>query len=243
MILPHIAQLNTRRIVLASGSPRRKELLKVLGLNKFEVSCVVVCVVLWRVLWRRAPPPPCIAHTPAASLARAREQRPQPPTDIGGPTACRELPPHTHSIATFMHARCHQIIVSSFEEDLPKHHFDNAADYAIETARHKALDVARLLAAAASAAADGGAVRASSNGSGSSSSKQQPVDLIISADTVRALARWPLRTCVLRQTRLASRAVASRASGGRPLLLDHSRFTVAALRAGCRAQRIHPGEA
>lgn len=37
MILPHIAQLNTKRIVLASGSPRRKELLKVLGLNKFEV--------------------------------------------------------------------------------------------------------------------------------------------------------------------------------------------------------------
>lgn len=38
MILPHIAQLNTKRIVLASGSPRRKELLKVLGLNKFEVG-------------------------------------------------------------------------------------------------------------------------------------------------------------------------------------------------------------
>lgn len=37
MILPHIAQLNTRRIVLASGSPRRRELLNVLGLNKFEV--------------------------------------------------------------------------------------------------------------------------------------------------------------------------------------------------------------
>lgn len=38
MILPHVAQLNaSKRIVLASGSPRRRELLNVLGLNKFEV--------------------------------------------------------------------------------------------------------------------------------------------------------------------------------------------------------------
>lgn len=39
-----------------------------------------------------------------------------------------------------------QIIVSTFEEDLPKHHFDNAAEYAVETARHKAMDVARMCA-------------------------------------------------------------------------------------------------
>lgn len=36
MILQHINALNAKRIVLASGSPRRKELLKNLGL-KFEV--------------------------------------------------------------------------------------------------------------------------------------------------------------------------------------------------------------
>lgn len=56
-----------------------------------------------------------------------------------------------------------QIIVSTFEEDLPKHHFDNAAEYAVETARHKALDVARMCAA---------------------QTGKPAVDLIISADTV-----------------------------------------------------------
>lgn len=56
-----------------------------------------------------------------------------------------------------------QIIVSTFEEDLPKHHFDNAAEYAVETARHKAMDVARMCAA---------------------QTGKPPVDLIISADTV-----------------------------------------------------------
>jgi septum formation protein len=58
-----------------------------------------------------------------------------------------------------------QIVVSSFEETLPHHHFENAADYAVETARHKALDVAKVCAA--------------QNG-------KAPVDLIISADTVSA---------------------------------------------------------
>jgi hypothetical protein len=59
-----------------------------------------------------------------------------------------------------------QIVVSSFEETLPHHWFENAADYAVETARHKALDVAKVCAAA-------------QNG-------KPPVDLIISADTVSA---------------------------------------------------------
>jgi predicted house-cleaning NTP pyrophosphatase (Maf/HAM1 superfamily) len=56
-----------------------------------------------------------------------------------------------------------QIVVSSFEETLPHHWFEDAADYAVETARHKALDVAKVCAA--------------QNG-------KAPVDLIISADTV-----------------------------------------------------------
>eukprot|EP00882_Tetradesmus_deserticola_P027460 GHRQ01030406.1.p1 GENE.GHRQ01030406.1~~GHRQ01030406.1.p1 ORF type:complete len:111 (+),score=28.75 GHRQ01030406.1:145-477(+) len=91
MILQHITALNAKRIVLASGSPRRKELLRNLGL-KFEV------------------------------------------------------------------------VVSSFEETLPHHYFENAADYAVETARQKALDVAKVCAA---------------------QKGKPPVDLIISADTVR----------------------------------------------------------
>lgn len=36
MLLEHVPALNTRRLVLASASPRRKELLEQLGL-KFEV--------------------------------------------------------------------------------------------------------------------------------------------------------------------------------------------------------------
>lgn len=54
-------------------------------------------------------------------------------------------------------------MVSSFEETLPHHWFENAADYAVETARHKALDVAAVCAA---------------------QKNKPPVDLIISADTV-----------------------------------------------------------
>jgi predicted house-cleaning NTP pyrophosphatase (Maf/HAM1 superfamily) len=61
-----------------------------------------------------------------------------------------------------------QIIVSTFEEDLHKQHFDNAAEYAIETARHKAMDVVRMCAA---------------------QPDKPPVDLIISADTVRLTCR------------------------------------------------------
>lgn len=55
-------------------------------------------------------------------------------------------------------------MVSSFQEDLPHHQFEHAEQYAVETARHKAMDVARLCAA---------------------QQDKPPVDLIISADTVR----------------------------------------------------------
>ncbi|KAG2430909.1 hypothetical protein HXX76_009881 [Chlamydomonas incerta] len=51
-----------------------------------------------------------------------------------------------------------QVLVSSFDEKLPKERFAGGGEYALETARHKALDVAGLVA--------------------------EPVDLIISADTV-----------------------------------------------------------
>lgn len=54
-------------------------------------------------------------------------------------------------------------MVSSFEEDLPHHWFEHAEQYAIETARHKAMDVAKVCAA---------------------QRDKPPVDLIISADTV-----------------------------------------------------------
>jgi septum formation protein len=53
--------------------------------------------------------------------------------------------------------------VSTFEEDLSHSSFPAAADYAVETARHKAVDVARICA----------------------SRPGPPVSLIISADTVR----------------------------------------------------------
>ncbi|KAG2445016.1 hypothetical protein HYH02_008884 [Chlamydomonas schloesseri] len=85
MILQHTQALNSKRIILASGSPRRRELLGNIGL-KFEV------------------------------------------------------------------------LVSSFDEKLPKDRFPGGGEYALETARHKALDVAGLVS--------------------------EPVDLIISADTV-----------------------------------------------------------
>jgi hypothetical protein len=53
----------------------------------------------------------------------------------------------------------------------------------VETARHKALDVARIVAAQAAAAAAAGGSDVGSSSS-SSSRVRPPVDLIISADTV-----------------------------------------------------------
>jgi len=138
MILPLITQLNNKRIVLASGSPRRKELLKVIGLNKFEVC--------------RAKEPcydPPICHDSISILWGCPQDH---------------LSVMQHPVMSYtMTWSAAQIIVSTFEEDLPKHHFDNAAEYAVETARHKALDVARMCAA---------------------QTDKPPVDLIISADTV-----------------------------------------------------------
>lgn len=64
---------------------------------------------------------------------------------------------------------CHlapQVVVSNFDETLPHDQFPQAADYAVETARQKALDVARICAAL---------------------TPEAPADLIISADTVSDL--------------------------------------------------------
>lgn len=61
------------------------------------------------------------------------------------------------------------MLVSSFDEKLPKDRFPAGDLYAMETARHKALHVAAQVA-------EHGAVVPH---------QQQPVDLIISADTVR----------------------------------------------------------
>lgn len=55
-------------------------------------------------------------------------------------------------------------MVSSFEETLPHDAFPGAAEYAVETARHKAMDIGALCCRPG----------------------QPRVDLIISADTVRA---------------------------------------------------------
>ncbi|GBG00454.1 hypothetical protein Rsub_13163 [Raphidocelis subcapitata] len=92
MLLQHVAGLSRSRIVLASGSPRRRELLGSMGL-KFEVC------------------------------------------------------------------------VSTFEETLPHDDFTRAEHYALETARHKAMDVVHILGLQAKPG-------------------DRPVDLIISADTV-----------------------------------------------------------
>ncbi|GFH28461.1 uncharacterized protein HaLaN_26956, partial [Haematococcus lacustris] len=105
MLLPHLGLLNQRKIVLASASPRRQQLLQQLHLN-FEVSTM-----------------------PAAM----------------------------------------DVVVSSFEELLPKAQFsgpEGAARYAVETAKGKVLDVVAM--ARQDAAATGARLP----------------DLVIGADTV-----------------------------------------------------------
>lgn len=141
MILQYVASLNTKRIVLASGSPRRKELLGNIGL-KFEVNLLLDNGQL------------------CASVASGCG------SDSITLTASSKIPAPALMNTKFVVLACHvmlQIIVSSFEETLPHHWFENAADYAVETAKHKALDVAQVVAAQQGA---------------------PPVDLIISADTV-----------------------------------------------------------
>jgi predicted house-cleaning NTP pyrophosphatase (Maf/HAM1 superfamily) len=71
---------------------------------------------------------------------------------------------------------CVQIITSKFEETLPHSAFPTAAQYAVETARQKALDVAQAIKA----------------------QPGPPVDLIISADTVSdgcVVAVWVKFAC------------------------------------------------
>lgn len=199
MILPHLSALNARRIVLASASPRRREILQNLGL-KFETvrgrrwggRKALPCQA-------RAPPPhhhprqlsaappaPEVAHEESGRNGRAAGQAPVPAWPLPPHLRARAHmhtippcwhthtprplpPPHTHT-NTHTHTCAQLQVVSTFEEDLSHSSFPAAADYAVETARHKAVDVARICAK------KGG---------------DRPVDLIISADTVRLLP-----TCV-----------------------------------------------
>ncbi|GIL78144.1 hypothetical protein Vretimale_7515 [Volvox reticuliferus] len=101
MLLQHKIALNAKRVVLASGSPQRRELLSNIGM-KFEV------------------------------------------------------------------------LVSRFDEKLPKDRFPSGAEYALETARHKALDVAAMVEEQ----------RQQQDLEGQGHPTHIPVDLIISADTV-----------------------------------------------------------
>lgn len=159
MILQYVASLNTKRIVLASGSPRRKELLGNIGL-KFEVKLSIGN--------RR------LCASVASSCVLGQHH-----TGIIIQDSCVL----TGKLSCFDTGLL-QIIVSSFEETLPHHWFENAADYAVETAKHKALDVAQVVAA---------------------QQGTPPVDLIISADTVSACGvslaycLWRFKAIVLSQ--------------------------------------------
>lgn len=123
MLVQYVQQLQAKRIILASASPRRRELLGNLGL-KFEVTSA----------WPTNAPP---------TSQRLDD----------------------HSPCAYVLYVCTQVVVSDFDENLPKDKFRNGAAYAMETARMKALDVAKVCAK------QGGAA----------------VDMIISADTVSYL--------------------------------------------------------
>eukprot|EP00955_Chlamydomonas_euryale_P118867 366564-Chlamydomonas_euryale.AAC.8 len=66
-----------------------------------------------------------------------------------------------------IHLTYAQVSVSTFDEKLPHGRFPSGAEYAMETARHKALEVAMRIPAA---------------------------DLVIGADTVRP-SQWQRRAC------------------------------------------------
>ena len=72
MLLEHVPALNARRLVLASASPRRKELLEQLGL-KFEVRRAVLFGHVSDRCGGQAgrPAPVCLSHLPRPLLTRA----------------------------------------------------------------------------------------------------------------------------------------------------------------------------
>lgn len=162
MLLEYTPALAAKRIVLASASPRRRELLQQLGL-KFEV--------------RLAISPHSAAFSAANKggdswMAAAALMLPALPT-VCCPAASR-LPALTPPRTT-------QVIVSSFEETLPKDQY-SAAEYARHTATHKAVDVANQLLAQAQAQAAAAGGREAEDGS---AGEAIPVpDLVIGADTV-----------------------------------------------------------
>eukprot|EP00887_Chlorella_sp_A99_P001760 scaffold19.g1760.t1 len=151
----HVPALSGKRIVLGSASPRRKELLQLLGL-RFEV------------------------------------------------------------------------VVSSFEETLPKEQF-TPAEYAVATASHKALDIARALAAAAEAAAAAGSRAATEQ-------QHVPADLVITADTVVEHAGQILEKPADAED---ARAMLSMLSGSRHLV--HTGVALALPPAAAQAASAAPG--
>ncbi len=145
MLLEHLPALEGKRIVLASASPRRRELLSQMGL-KFEV---------------------CRAQSRAGTAGMY--------CTVGWLLACMAL---VHAITACIICTYYiQVVVSSFEETLPKDQY-SAADYARMTATHKALDVARLLAEqqqlAAAPGSSGAAAASPATAAGATSVQRQP---------------------------------------------------------------------
>ena len=167
MLLEHLPALEGHRLVLASASPRRRELLAQMGL-KFEVRVAGGALGQgWRGRAKAllaVAPSPSLQPAPRKGSTRhlaAVEHSPQPPAH---PT--HHPLPHPPP----------QVVVSSFEETLPKDSV-GAAEYARLTALHKAQDVARKLAAAAAGSSGAG------SGDGGAGGGGLPT-LIIGADTV-----------------------------------------------------------
>jgi hypothetical protein len=146
MLLHHLPALAERKIILASASPRRKELLGNLGL-KFEVR------LCWRQLatMQRASylSDACQWLGPVAStrLPLSRSDASWHPAGIPGPGQHRALYPRSAPLSPPPHRQTQpephaQIVVSDFDEMLPKGRFQHPVEYAVETARQKAMDVA-----------------------------------------------------------------------------------------------------